>query len=218
MPQQAQVKGKETGTQQCAQEQKRDKEERRKTKTNRPKHHAVRANKYGQAGLEPRHSDMYDIPSISTSHTSFFLTFFARFGNLPKLLVFVWFLDKMNCIYFWWVIFYIFNPDVLRRNKNEEIVSWQKDSPRYVFVACRLSYTTSTFAMNHTVHTCSLSLSLVFFSRLFSLSLSPTCPATKPKTLFFLIFSFLGMIICTYLLSVAVVQSPLVLFELFCAM
>ena len=59
MPQQAQVKGKETGTQRCAQEQRRDKRERRKTKDEdeRPKHHAVRANKYGQAGLEPRHSD-----------------------------------------------------------------------------------------------------------------------------------------------------------------
>ena len=37
-------------------------EERQKRKTKdederqRPKHHAVRANKYGQAGLEPRHS------------------------------------------------------------------------------------------------------------------------------------------------------------------
>ena len=57
MPQQAQVKGKETGTQRCAQEQRRGRRERRKTKTKRPKHHAVRANKYGQAGLEPRHSD-----------------------------------------------------------------------------------------------------------------------------------------------------------------
>ena len=27
-------------------------------KTKRPKYHAVRANKYGQAGLEPRHSDI----------------------------------------------------------------------------------------------------------------------------------------------------------------
>ena len=60
MPQQAQVKGKETGTQRCAQEQRRDRRERRKTKDEdeRPKHHAVRANKYGQAGLEPRHSDI----------------------------------------------------------------------------------------------------------------------------------------------------------------
>ena len=37
-------------------------EERQKRKTKdedeRPKHHAVRANKYGQAGLEPRHSDI----------------------------------------------------------------------------------------------------------------------------------------------------------------
>ena len=63
MPQQAPVKGKETGTQRCAQEQRRDRRERRKTKDEdeRPKHHAVRANKYGQAGLEPRHSDTSDL-------------------------------------------------------------------------------------------------------------------------------------------------------------
>ena len=42
-------------------------EERQKRKTKdedekRPKHHAVRANKYGQAGLEPRHSDKSERP------------------------------------------------------------------------------------------------------------------------------------------------------------
>ena len=59
MSQQAQVKGRETGTQRCAQEQRRDREERRRK---RPKHQAVRANKYGQAGLRPRHSDITPSP------------------------------------------------------------------------------------------------------------------------------------------------------------
>ena len=55
MPYQAQTKGKETGTQRCAQEQRRV--QRRKTKDERRKHHAVHTHKYGQAGLEPEHSD-----------------------------------------------------------------------------------------------------------------------------------------------------------------
>ena len=58
MPQQAQVKGKETGTQRCAQEQRRGQKRKTKDEDKRPKHHAVRANKYGQAGLKPRHSDI----------------------------------------------------------------------------------------------------------------------------------------------------------------
>ena len=50
--------GKETGTQRCAQEQRKDSwGEDEETKDERPKHHAVRANKYGQAGLKPGHSD-----------------------------------------------------------------------------------------------------------------------------------------------------------------
>ena len=59
MPRQAQVKGKKTGTQWGAQEQRRDSlTEDEKTKNERPKHHTVRANKYGLAGLKPGHSDI----------------------------------------------------------------------------------------------------------------------------------------------------------------
>ena len=54
---QAQAKGKETGTQRCAQEQRRDRERRQK-KDERRKHHAVRTHKYGQPGFEPGHSDI----------------------------------------------------------------------------------------------------------------------------------------------------------------
>ena len=67
MPWQAQAKGKETGTQRCAQNQRRDREERQK-KDERRKHHTVRTHKYGQPGLEPGHSDTHnDVTSISVS-------------------------------------------------------------------------------------------------------------------------------------------------------
>ena len=60
MPQQAQSEGERD--RHPAVRTRVEKRQKRKMKDKdedeRPKHHAVRANKYGQAGLEPRHSDI----------------------------------------------------------------------------------------------------------------------------------------------------------------
>ena len=56
MPQQAQVKGKETGP--SGAHKSREETAGVKMKDERRKHHAVRTHKYGQPGLEPGHSDI----------------------------------------------------------------------------------------------------------------------------------------------------------------